>query len=84
MRLGKVHALYTVRDNDRGDTVSVYLGCLCKAKSSSYRLGNSIDEQGSFENEMKTLIQPMMEVMAIAEVAKFSVDMVPLVNIFMF
>ena len=63
--------------------VSIYLGSLLDAKSSSKCLAAS--NSASFDQsseEIKALIQPMLELMAISEVAEFPKADVPLLNIF--
>ena len=65
--------------------VAIYLGSLLEAKSSTHRLASSASDRASFEQaseDTKALIQPMLELMAISEVAHFPNDGVPLVNIF--
>ena len=63
--------------------VSIYLGSLLEANSSSRPLAAS--SSASFDEssiEIKALIQPMLELMAISEVAAFPKADVPLLNIF--
>ena len=66
-----------------GINVAVHLGCLLEAKSTCTRLAPSTSESSSFTDDsadLKKLIQPMLEVMAISQVATFPNPDVPVVN----
>ena len=66
-----------------GDNYAVYLGSLLEAKSTFTRLAPSTSETCSFTEgitDSKVLIQPMLEIMAIAQLAHFPDATVPIVN----
>ena len=67
------------------EKLSIYLGSLGEVKSSTVRLARDPRVGSDFnvsEEDTKAVIQPMLELMAIAEVAKFPNENVPIVSIF--
>ena len=66
-----------------GSNFAIHLGSLLEAKSTFTRLAPSSSETSSFTEEttdLKTLIQPMLESMAISQMATFPDADVPIVN----
>ena len=66
-----------------GNNIAVHLGSLLEAKSTFTRLAPSTSESSSFTEDaadLKTLIQPMLECMAISQVVTFPDPDAPVVN----
>ena len=62
--------------------VSLFLGCLGEAKAADVSVGHlkKTEHQVDMDN-IKATIQPMLEAMAVAELAQFGDEAVPIVNI---
>lgn len=66
-----------------GNDIGLHLGSITEAKSTFTRLAPSTSESSSFTKDpedLKRLIKPMLEVMAISQVATFPNPDVPVVN----
>ena len=64
------------------DRVALYLGCLGEAKSADVSLAHCKNTEHQVDlDDIKATLQPMLEVMAVAEIAQCTTEAVPLVNI---
>lgn len=62
--------------------VSLFLGCLGEAKAADVSVGHLKKTEHQVElDDIKAIIQPMLEAMAVAELAQFDDEAVPIVNI---
>ena len=74
--------IYVHTNEEVPSLVAVYLGSLLEVKSTNQRFTPaSNDSAEMFEEDAKLLIQPMLETMAIAEVATFPNEDIPILNI---
>ena len=62
--------------------MTILLGSLVEAKAWTVSLSKKPNEGSTFNVDIKAVIQPKLELMAMAEVAKFPEEEVPVVNIF--
>ena len=77
--------IYLLTNEEVPSLVAVYLGSLLEVKSSGQRFtpasSDSAEMLEETSEDTKMLIQPMLETMAIAEVAIFPNEDIPIVNI---
>ena len=59
---------------------SLYLGCLGEAKAADVSLAHCKKKEEDLD-DIKATLQPMLEAMAVAEIAQCTAEAVPLVNI---